>query len=130
MCCQSLNLLPRIQVLSYDPSSDTIEIVHYNRKSAQNDPTNIYTYRFMVYSRVNEVRSGRGYRLQWPPLNSSLMLGFCIVGICPVSTNIQEVRRPLQVEQGRQPYMWRRRATTRSWNEISTCDVWSYPRKL
>jgi hypothetical protein len=57
-----LNLVLRIQVLSYDPSSDTIEIVHYNRKSAQNDPVNIYTYRFMVYSSVAEVRLAGGIR--------------------------------------------------------------------
>ena len=45
----------RIQVLSYDPSADTIEIVAYNRKSAQNNP--IYGYTYMVYSRIAEVSS-------------------------------------------------------------------------
>eukprot|EP00934_Nitzschia_sp_Nitz4_P008548 Nitzschia sp. Nitz4//scaffold69_size99277//30083//34681//NITZ4_004627-RA/size99277-processed-gene-0.56-mRNA-1//1//CDS//3329556697//8538//frame0 len=45
-----LSMGHRIQVLSYDPSSDTIEIVRYNRKNAQNDPNNVHTYRFMMYS--------------------------------------------------------------------------------
>jgi hypothetical protein len=45
-----------IQVLSYEPSSDTIEIVHYNKKSAQNEPMNVYTYRFLLFSKATEVR--------------------------------------------------------------------------
>jgi hypothetical protein len=51
----TLFLTNRIQVLNYDPSYDTIEIVHYNRKSAQNDPMNVYTYMFLLYSKATEV---------------------------------------------------------------------------
>ena len=44
-----------IQVLTYDPSSDTIEIVHYSRRGAQNDPMNVFQYRFLLYSNASEV---------------------------------------------------------------------------
>lgn len=44
----------RIQVMSYNPNSDTIEIVVYNRKSAQNARENVYTYKFLLYSKVTE----------------------------------------------------------------------------
>jgi hypothetical protein len=44
----------RIQVLSYNPTSDAIEIIGYNLKSAQNDSENTYRYRFLLYSKVTE----------------------------------------------------------------------------
>jgi hypothetical protein len=44
----------RIQVMSYNPNSDTIEIVVYNRKSAQNDRENVYTYKFLLFSKVSQ----------------------------------------------------------------------------
>ena len=45
----------RIQVMEYDPSLDTIEIVHYNEKSAHNDPMNVYKYQFLLFSKTTEV---------------------------------------------------------------------------
>jgi hypothetical protein len=54
----------RIQVLNYDPSSDIIEIVHYNKKSAQNDAMNVYTYRFLLYSKGTEVRVSESYAVE------------------------------------------------------------------
>ena len=50
------NCFTRIQVMNYNPSSDTIEIVHYTKNSAQNDPANVYKYKFLLYSKVTEVR--------------------------------------------------------------------------
>jgi hypothetical protein len=49
-----LSMGHRIQVLSYNPSSDAIEIIGYNLKSAQNDRENTYSYRFLLYSKVTE----------------------------------------------------------------------------
>jgi hypothetical protein len=45
----------RIQVMNYDPSSDTIEIVHYNEKKAHNDPMNVFKYRFLLFSSATNV---------------------------------------------------------------------------
>ncbi|MGK3739199.1 MAG: hypothetical protein ACI90V_006046 [Bacillariaceae sp.] len=42
----------KIQVMNYNPNSDTIEIVVYNRKSAQNDRENVHTYKFLLFSKV------------------------------------------------------------------------------
>ena len=47
-----LSMGHKIQVMNYDPSSDTIEIVLYNRKSAQNDRENIHVYNFFLFSKV------------------------------------------------------------------------------
>ena len=44
----------KIQVMNYDPSSDTIEIVVYTRKSAQNDRENTHTYKFLLFSKVTQ----------------------------------------------------------------------------
>lgn len=49
-----LSMGHRIQVLNYNPTSDAIEIIGYNRKSAQNDRENVYNYRFLLYSKVTE----------------------------------------------------------------------------
>ncbi|KAG7347429.1 vacuolar membrane-associated protein [Nitzschia inconspicua] len=49
-----LSMGHRIQVLAYNPTSDAIEIIGYNRKSAQNDRENVYNYRFLLYSKVTE----------------------------------------------------------------------------
>ena len=49
-----LSMGHKIQVMNYDPSSDTIEIVLYNRKSAQNDRENIHTYKFFLFSKVTQ----------------------------------------------------------------------------
>jgi len=49
-----LSMGHRIQVMSYNPNSDTIDIVAFNRKSAQNDKENVYTYKFLLYSKVTE----------------------------------------------------------------------------
>lgn len=40
----------RIQVMKYNPDADNIEITVYNRKSAQNDPMNVYDYKFLLFS--------------------------------------------------------------------------------
>lgn len=44
----------RIQVLKYNPDADNIEITVYSRKSAQNDPMNVYDYKFLLFSHVTE----------------------------------------------------------------------------
>ena len=49
-----LSMGHRIQVMKYDPSSDTIEIVLYNAKSAHNDPMNVYNYRFLLFSKATQ----------------------------------------------------------------------------
>jgi hypothetical protein len=49
-----LSMGHRIQVLSYNPTSDAIEITGYNRKSAQNDKENVYNYKFLLYSKITE----------------------------------------------------------------------------
>lgn len=49
-----LSMGHKIQVMNYDPSSDTIEIVLYNRKSAQNDRANVHTYKFLLFSKVTK----------------------------------------------------------------------------
>ena len=49
-----LSMGHKIQVMNYDPSFDTIEIVVYTRKSAQNDRENIHTYKFLLYSKVTK----------------------------------------------------------------------------
>jgi hypothetical protein len=49
-----LSMGHKIQVMNYDPSSDTIEIVLYNRKSAQNDRENTHTYKFFLFSKVTQ----------------------------------------------------------------------------
>ena len=89
-------------MLNYDPSSDTIEIVHYNKKKAQNDPMNVYTYRFLLFSKATGV--SRLHCVFWIVLFVLLVDVFracdLFVGILAVSANIQEVCRPLQMEQG------------------------------
>lgn len=49
-----LSMGHRIQVMEYNPHSDTIEIIAYNRKSAKNDKDNVYNYKFLLYSKVTE----------------------------------------------------------------------------
>ena len=49
-----LSMGHKIQVMNYDPGSDTIEIVLYNRKSAQNDRENVHTYKFLLFSKVTQ----------------------------------------------------------------------------
>jgi len=44
----------KIQVMKYNPSSDTIEIVVYNRKSAQNDGENVHTYKCLTFSKMTQ----------------------------------------------------------------------------
>lgn len=44
----------KIQVMNYDPGSDTIEIVLYNRTSAHNDRENVHTYKFLLFSKVTQ----------------------------------------------------------------------------
>jgi hypothetical protein len=44
----------RIQVLSYNPVSDAIDILVYSRTGAQNDPMNVYDYKFLLFSKVTE----------------------------------------------------------------------------
>jgi hypothetical protein len=60
----------RIQVLNYDPSSDIIEIVHYNKKSAQNDAMNVYTYRFLLFSKGTEVSVSESYAVRGEDIDS------------------------------------------------------------
>jgi hypothetical protein len=40
----------RIQVMTYNPDADNIEITVYSRKSAHNDPMNVYDYKFLLFS--------------------------------------------------------------------------------
>jgi hypothetical protein len=40
----------RLQEISYDPSSDTIEVVRFNEKNAQNDESNTFKYQVHVLS--------------------------------------------------------------------------------
>ena len=41
----------QLQELTYDPSSDTIEVVRFNEKRANNDEsTNTYKYLYLLYS--------------------------------------------------------------------------------
>jgi hypothetical protein len=40
--------------MNYNENSDTIEIIAYNRKSAQNDRENTCNYKFLLYSKVTE----------------------------------------------------------------------------
>jgi len=49
-----LSMGHKIQVMNYDSSSDTIEVVLYNRKSAQNDRANVHTYKFLLFSKVTQ----------------------------------------------------------------------------
>ena len=42
----------RIQILSYNPMSDTIDILVYSRTGAQNDPMNVYNYKFLLFSKL------------------------------------------------------------------------------
>ena len=49
-----LSMGHRIQVMSYNDNSDTIEITVYNRKSAQNDRENVFTYKFLLFSKVTQ----------------------------------------------------------------------------
>jgi len=50
-----LSMGHKIQVMNYDPNSDTIEIVVYNKKSAQNDRENVHTYKFLLFSKVTQL---------------------------------------------------------------------------
>lgn len=49
-----LSMGHRIQVLSYNPVSDTIDILVYSRTGAQNDPMNVYDYKFLLFSNLTE----------------------------------------------------------------------------
>eukprot|EP00980_Cylindrotheca_fusiformis_P010443 scaffold2322_cov135-Cylindrotheca_fusiformis.AAC.2 len=49
-----LSMGHRIQVFECDPSSDTIEIVHYNEISATNDALNVFKYKFLLYSNTTK----------------------------------------------------------------------------
>jgi hypothetical protein len=49
-----LSMGHRIQVLKYNPDADNIEITVYSRKSAQNDPMNVYEYKFLLFSHTTE----------------------------------------------------------------------------
>jgi hypothetical protein len=76
-------------VLSYDPSADTIEIVAYNRKSAQNNPINVYGYTFMVFSRIAEVSCSMTH--PWTSVKYGLTTENTL-GIFAILPDIQEVR--------------------------------------
>lgn len=40
----------QLQELTYDPGSDTIEVVRFNEKNAQNDQMNTFKYQYVLYS--------------------------------------------------------------------------------
>lgn len=44
----------QLQELTYDSSSDTIEVVRYNEKRAQNDEGNTYKYQYLLYSPLTQ----------------------------------------------------------------------------
>lgn len=49
--CWLLNshVIFRLQELTYDPNTDTIEVVRFNEKSAQNDEMNTYKYEYLLF---------------------------------------------------------------------------------
>lgn len=71
-------LQPRLQELTYDPNTDTIEVVRFNEKSAQNDDMNTYKYEYLLfepfsqkYTKVVQVSLDLSFS---PRLQNSLIL--------------------------------------------------------
>lgn len=44
----------QLQELTYDPSTDTIEVVRFNEKSAQNDELNTFKYQYLLYEPLTQ----------------------------------------------------------------------------
>jgi len=49
-----LSIIYRLQELTYDPTTDTIEVVRFNNREAQNDELNTYKYQYLLYSPLTQ----------------------------------------------------------------------------
>ena len=94
-CFTAIFLSTRIQVMEYDPSSDTIEIVHYNEKSAHNDPMNIYKYQFLLFSKATEVSTFSNLAKVYFAILSSKQYRVSEKEIFEGNTDVQEICRSL-----------------------------------
>lgn len=48
------SIASRLQELTYDPNTDTIEVVRFNEKSAQNDELNTFKYEYLLYEPMTQ----------------------------------------------------------------------------
>ena len=105
----------RIQILKYEPSSDAIEVVFYNRKIDQH----VYNYRFLLFSNATQVRPN--------PTSATSVDHLALL------TNVshQQYKRSIQTfNKYSEPYKWNRVDNLICGEEDRTMDLDSRFRRI
>ena len=88
----------QLQELTYDPSSDTIEVIRFNEKRAQNDESNTYSYQYLLYSPLTQ-KYTKVVQVRPLPVQHHIFAFAPNLNFFFSTQDFQEIRQPVQLEQ-------------------------------